>query len=82
MTIKEFYKNGYQLVERTPYVKTKEYTLDHNYQIIGEITDAFPQTNKSYFEIIDSTNNNQLPHKFSSLSDAIKFIQKTNNIFQ
>lgn len=45
MTISKFYENGYQLVERTPYVKTKEYTLDNDYQVTGEITDAFPQTN-------------------------------------
>ena len=82
MTISEFYKNGYQLVERIPYVKTKEYTLDNDYQVTGEITDAFPQTNKSYFEIINTKNNKQLPHKFTNFSDAIKFIQNSNNIFQ
>lgn len=76
MTIKEFYENGYQLVERVPYTKTKEYILDDDYQVIEEITDAFPQTNKNYFEIINTKNNKQSPHKFDNLNDAIKFIHQ------
>lgn len=76
MTINEFYENGYQLVERTPHIETKEYMLNDNYQVIKQISDAFPQTNRSYFEIINTKNNKQSPHKFDNLKDAIKFIYK------
>lgn len=82
MTIKEFYENGFQLIERTKSITTKEWQLDDDYVVKDIVPDAFPTTEKTFYEIIDTHNTKQLPYKFDDPKSAIDFIKSHDLLFQ
>lgn len=82
MSIKEFYLNGFQLVERTKSVTTKEWQLDEDYAVKNIVSDAFPANEKTFYEIIDTHNPKQLTYRFNDPKSAIDFIKSHDKLFQ
>lgn len=81
MAIKKFYDKGFQLIERTKITKTKEWQLDNDYHVDAVVPDAFSTTEKTFYEIINTNNANQLPYKFDDPKSAIEFIKSHEGLF-